>query len=137
MTNPSIESVRQIYSALNRNDIPEVMKFFAPEIVRVEFEGTPSEGKFSGLAEMKAHFEKGRSNWAEGGCQPEKFIIAGDKVVVLCHVRVRLKNQTEWLEGYTGDVFTFRDGKVTEMRTFAEIQEALVWAGSPTLMSKL
>lgn len=54
---------------------------------------------------------------------------ARDKVVVSCHVRVRLKDQTDWLEGRTADVFTFRDGKVIEFRTFAEENDALEFVG--------
>ena len=49
--------------------------------------------------------------------QPERFVAAGDKVVVVAHVNVRLKDRTDWLEGRTGDVFTFRNGKVIEFRT--------------------
>ncbi|MBX3268184.1 MAG: hypothetical protein KF831_15910 [Acidobacteria bacterium] len=43
--------------------------------------------------------------------------------------RVRLKDQTDGLDGRTGDVFTFRNGKVTEFRTFAEEKDALEYVG--------
>ncbi|MFM9905202.1 MAG: nuclear transport factor 2 family protein [Pyrinomonadaceae bacterium] len=78
---------------------------------------------------VKAHVAQGRSTWAEGACEPERFVTARDKVVVSCHVRVRLKDQTDWLEGRTADVFTFRDGKVIEFRTFAEENDALEFVG--------
>ncbi len=57
------------------------------------------------------------------------FTVMGDKIVVSAHVHVRLKDQTDWLEGRTGDVFTFRYGKVIEFRTFFDEQQALEWAG--------
>ena len=53
-----------------------------------------------------------------------------DKIVVCLHVRVRLKDQTEWIDGRFADVFTFRDGKAIHYRSFAETQEALEWAGA-------
>lgn len=124
-----IEAIKQAYSALNRNDIDEFVKDFDPQIERIEFEGSPMEGKHYGIEAVKEHVNTGRSTWAEGTCEPGRFITSGNKVIVSCHVRVRLKDQTNWLEGRTGDVFTFRDGKVIEFRTFAEEKDALEYAG--------
>ena len=123
------EAIREAYAALNRNDIEGFVKDFDPQIERIEFEGLPSGATYHGLEAVKEHVRKGRSTWAEGSCEPERFIVSPDKVVVFCHVRVRLKDQTDWLEGRTGDVFTFRNGKVIQFRTFADAQEALDWAG--------
>lgn len=124
-----IEAVKQAYAALNRGDIDGFVKDFDPKIVRVEFEGSPMEGKHYGIEAVREHVNAGRSTWAEGVCEPERFVTSGDKVVVTCHVRVRLKDQTDWLEGRTGDVFTFRNGKIIEFRTFAEEKDALEYAG--------
>ena len=124
-----IEALREAYAALNRNDVEGFIKDFDPQIERIEFEGSPAAGTFRGLEAVKGHVSQGRSTWAEGTCEPERFVVAGDKVVVFCHVRVRLKDQTDWLEGRTADVYTFRDGKVIQFRTFADAQEALDWAG--------
>ena len=123
------QAVKEFYSALNRGDIPAVMALFHSEAVRIEPANFPMEGTYRGQAEIRAHIEKARATWAEGGCEPEQLIVTGDKVVALVHVRVRLKNKTTWNEGDTGDVFTFRDGKLTEMRTFFEQRLALDWAG--------
>lgn len=38
------EALREVYAAINRNDIPAVLKFFDPQIERIEFEGFPSAG---------------------------------------------------------------------------------------------
>lgn len=121
--------LRDAYAALNRGDIAGFVKDFDPDIVRVEFEGSPLAGEFHGIEAVKAHVATGRSTWADGACQPEQFTVVSDKVVVSCHVRVRLKDQTDWLEGRTGDVFTFRAGKVIEFRTFADEKDALEYAG--------
>jgi len=125
-------ALRDVYTAINRNDIPAVVAGFDPEIVCVDPPGFPSSPAYRGLRDVKAHFVEARETWAEGGCMPERFIVAGDKIVVFVHVRVRLKNQQEWIDGRTADVFTFRDGKITEMRTFVERQHALTWAGVDT-----
>ena len=121
-------ALREAYAALNRGDIDGFIKDFDPQIMRVEFEGTPQGGSYQGIAAVREHVLQGRSTWAEGSCEPERFIVAGDSVVVICHVRVRLNGHADWLEGHTGDVFTWKDGKVIEFRTFAEENDAIGFA---------
>jgi ketosteroid isomerase-like protein len=123
------EVLREVYASINRNDIAAALKFFDPQIEWIELAGFPSGGTYRGHAEVKAHLSQGRDTWAEGGCEPEKFIVAGDQIIVFLHVRVKLKNNLEWIEGRFADVFTFRNGKVIQMRTFAERQQALEWIG--------
>jgi hypothetical protein len=42
---------------------------------------------------------------------------------------VRLKHEAEWREGRLAGVYTFRNGKVIEMRSFADMGQAFEWAG--------
>ncbi len=123
------ETVKEAYAALNRGDIDGFVKDFDPRIVRIEFEGSPTAGFYRGLAAVKAHVAQGRSTWAEGSCEPTSFFTVGDKILVSLHIRVRLKAHTDWLEGRTADVFTFRNGKAIQFRTFADEHQALEWAG--------
>jgi ketosteroid isomerase-like protein len=121
--------LREVYAAINRNDIPAALQYFDPQIERVEPEGFPAASGIHGLAEVQAHFSQGRETWAEGSCNPERFIFAGNRIIVLLRVRVKLKKTMEWIEGRLADVFTFRNGKILQMRSFAEKQQALDWAG--------
>ena len=134
------EAIRQAYAALNRNDIPGFVAIFDPHIERIEFAGSPQGGTYHGLAAVTEHVAKARATWGEGGCEPRRFIVApagsragsagsADRVIVLTDVRVRLKHETEWREGRTADVFTFRNGKAIQFRTFADERQALEWAG--------
>lgn len=125
-----IEILQEVYAAINRNDIPGALKFFDPQIKRTEPEGFPLSGIYSGIAEVEKHFSKARNTWAEGSCEPKQFIDFGDKIIVSVFVRVRLKDNPEWIEGQIADVFTFQHGKVTDMRTFIEKQQALEWVQS-------
>ena len=72
-----IETAKQIYAALNGNDISAYLNFFDANIERFETFG----GRYHGLAELKDNFLQGRETWAEGSCGPEKFTVAGNKVV--------------------------------------------------------
>jgi len=124
------EALREAYAALNRNDIPEVVKSFDPQIEWIEPPEYPAGGTYHGRARVKAHLSQARSKWAEGSCEPERFIVAGDKIIVFAYVRVRLEHEMEWREGGIADVYTFRNGKAIQMRHFPDRQQALEWAGA-------
>ncbi len=124
------EALRAAYAALNRNDIPAMLEAFDPQIERIEPPEFPAGGTYRGHAEVEAHLSRARETWAEGSCEPEQFIVAGDKIVVFLYVRVRLKDNTEWIEGRLADVYTFRNGKAIQMRTFVDRRQALEWAGA-------
>jgi ketosteroid isomerase-like protein len=124
-----IEVLKQFFAAVNRNDMQAITRDFDPAIVRIEPEGFPTAGTYRGIAEVQEHVRKGRGTWAEGTCEPEKFLVNGDKVVVYLHARVRLKNSTEWVGGRFADGFVFRNGKIIQYLSFGERAEALTWAG--------
>jgi hypothetical protein len=126
------EALKESYAALNRNDIPAMVKVFDSQIEWTEPAEYPTGGTYHGLAEVKAHISQSRATWAEGSCEPERFIVAGDKIVVLVQVRARLKQETAWREGRMADVYTFRNGKAIQLRAFADRRQALDWAGVDT-----
>ena len=133
-----IELVKEAYAAINRNDIPAAAKAFDPQIELVEplhYKG--GGGTFRGLADVMAKIHKGRNTWAEGSCELEGFFVAGDKIVVFVHARVRLKDHTEWIDGRFADVHTFRNGKVVQVRTFGKRQDALDWASQFAARSEM
>jgi hypothetical protein len=123
------EALKEFFAAINRNDMQAITKDFDPEIVRVEPEGFPTAGTYRGIAEVQEHVTKGRGTWAEGTCEPERFLVNGDKVVVYLHARVRLRNTADWVGGRFADGFVFRSGKIIEYPSFGERAEALKWAG--------
>jgi len=124
------ETLKSAYAALNRNDIAGFLGMLDPQIERAEFLESPQGGTYRGIQAVTEHFVKARGAWAEGSCEPQRFIVAGDRIVVLVQVRVRLKHETEWREGRVADVFTFRDGKAIEFRSFIDEAQALEWAGA-------
>jgi uncharacterized protein len=129
MKSTEIEVLKHFFAAINRNDMDAVIKDFDPEIVRSEPEGFRTAGTYRGIAEVQEHIRQGRGTWAEGTCDPEKFLENGDKVVVYLHAWVRLRDSTEWIGGRFADGFVFRDGKIIQYRTFWDRAEALKWAG--------
>jgi ketosteroid isomerase-like protein len=76
------EALRETYAALNRNDIEATVKASDPRIAWIEPAEYPGGGTYHGHAAVKAHLSRARGTWAEGSCEPERFLVAGDKVIV-------------------------------------------------------
>ena len=127
-----IEVLEQFFGAINRNDMQALTQDFDPQIVRIEPEGfgnRPTTGIYRGITEVQEHIAQGRGTWAEGTCQPEKFLVNKDQVVVYVHVWVRLKDSTEWIDARFADGFVFHNRKITQYLSFGERGDALRWAG--------
>lgn len=117
--------ITDFYKALNRNDLGGAITLFHPEIFREEF----VTKTFRGLQEMEGNLRGGRSTWAEGSCTPLELKSVGEKFIVHVHVRVRLHNKTDWIDGYVFDGFNFKDGKIVEFHSFSDEKKASEWAG--------
>src|SRR6188768_1444869 len=97
------DALKKTYSALNRNDIEAAVEILDPQIAWIE---PPEYGSTChGLAAVQAHLAQARGRWAEGSCEPERFVVAGDKVIVFLKIHVRLKNETEFREGRHAAIF--------------------------------
>jgi ketosteroid isomerase-like protein len=109
--------------------VPAVLSLLDPEVEFIEPDDYPEGGITRGYGDVKALLTRARGTWAEGGCEPERIVPAGDKTIAFVRVRVRLKDHEEWIDGRLADVFTFRSGKITLKRTFDDVQQALDWVG--------
>ncbi|HTI50866.1 MAG TPA: nuclear transport factor 2 family protein [Planctomycetaceae bacterium] len=125
----AIESLKAAYAALNRNDIPGFLAVFDPQVERFEPPGFPEGQRFLGIDAFTEHTKRARGTWAEGTCEPQRFVAAGEKVVVSCHVHVRLNGRTDWIDGDVTDVFTFRNGKAVQFISFISEAAAMEFAG--------
>lgn len=124
-----IEALKEAYAAYNRNDIPAMVSTFDPQIEWIDPEDYPGGGTHRGYAAVTNILSQGRAGW-DGGCEPERFVVSGDKVVVFVHLHVRPKDSAEWIDARLADVYTFHHGKAIQRRHFPDRQQALEWAGA-------
>jgi uncharacterized protein len=124
-----ITDLREAYAAFNRGDIDRALQPFDAQIEWTEPVAFPGGGTYHGRDAVKRYLTQSRAAWAEGSSEPERFIAAGNRIVVFVHARVRPKDSNEWQNVYLSDVYTVRNGKAIGMRAFADRQEALRWAG--------
>lgn len=128
--NSSKDIIYQFYTELNRNDVEAAMKLFDPSVFRYEFQDLPATAHFQGLEAVRANFTRGRNTWAEGACTPIEFLEVANKYIVIAHVKVRLKNETQWIDGKVADGFSLKKGLISEFHSFATKEKALAWAQS-------
>src|SRR4051812_47124369 len=88
------QALREAYAAFNRNDFSAFENMFDPQIEWIELE-FPGGRTYRGLDVVLAQLTKSRETWAEGSCQPQRIIVAGDRIVQFVQVHVRLKHETE------------------------------------------
>jgi uncharacterized protein len=105
-----------------RNDIAATVEALDPQIERTKPAEFPGGGTYHGHEGVKAYLSQSRAAWAEIHSEPERLIVAGDKIVFV-QVRAKPKHGTERHEARIADVFTFRNGKAIQMRAWPVAQE--------------
>lgn len=124
-----IAALRGAYAAFNRGDIDAVVAWLDPQIEWTEPAEFPGGGAYHGREGVKQYLTPSRAGAAQVISEPEKFIPAGDRIVVFVHARVLPKGGGDWQETRLADVYTVRDGKIVAMRAFASRDDALRWVG--------
>ena len=125
----AIATLRGAYAAFNRGDIDAAVQTLDARIEWTEPPEFPGGGTYHGRESVKQYLTQSRAAWAEVSSEPERFITAGNRIVVFVHARVRAKDGNEWREVNLADVYAIRDGMPIAMRAFANRQDALRWAG--------
>jgi ketosteroid isomerase-like protein len=126
----AITALRGAYAAFNRGDMDAAVESLDAQIDWTEPAEFAGGGRpYHGREEVKGYLTESRAGWAEGSSEPERFITAGDRIVVFVHARFRLKGKNEWQEVRLADVYTVRDSKIVQMKAFADRREALRWVG--------
>ena len=125
----TISDLRAAYAAFNRGNVEAAVERYDPQIEWSEPAEFPGGGTYRGRAGVKRYLTQSRAAWAEVASEPERFITAGNRVVVFVHARVRPQGSNQWQDVRLADVYTVRAGQVTEMRAFADREVALRWAG--------
>ena len=128
-TEQAIAELRDAYAAFNRGDIDAAVVPLSPQIEWIEPAEFPGGGAYHGIEGAKRYLTQSRAAAAEVISEPERFISFGDRIVVFVHARVRSEGSSEWQDVRLADVYTFRNGKATQMRAFADRKDALRWVG--------
>src|SRR5512146_1081638 len=112
MTRPS-DTIRSLYEAFARGDVPTVLGALAPDVSWTEAEGFPYGGTYSGpQAVLENVFMKLGSEWEGFAAVPEQLVSEGDTVVALGTYSGKYKATGKSMKVPYVHVWKFQGGKV-------------------------
>lgn len=133
MSEENVEVVREVMallgSAARGERVPELLKHFDPE-VRIDMtRRVLNPAVYEGHEGLRRLGEDVGDVWAEFRVEPERFIDAGDRVIVVETRYGRGIGSGVEVETRSGVIWTLRDGKVIRWETDLAPEEALEAAG--------
>jgi ketosteroid isomerase-like protein len=129
MSQADIETLRSAYDALSRGDWDGVLRVAHPDMELKAPDRHPLAGTYHGAGEVRRFFEEWFDPFEEVVAEPERFFVAGDRIVVFVLSLVRPKGSTATFEIRFAQLWTMRDGKAARCEMFPERQEALEAVG--------
>jgi ketosteroid isomerase-like protein len=135
MSEENVEIVRSMVEALNATGDPEAA--YARLDPEVDFEISWRSGRdapdfrvLHGIDEVRSAIGEIFEGFETTRFQVEKYVDAGDEVVVILELLARPKGSAaEISTGRFGYVYTLREGKIVRVQDFPEPSEALEAAG--------
>ena len=127
----NLDLVRSIYADWERGDFGRVD--WANPVIEVVYADGPSPGTFTGLAGMAEAMREVVSAWEEFSVAPEDFRELDDgRVLVRVHLSARGKTsglEVGQMRTQGANVFHVRDGKVTRLVVYFDLDRALADLG--------
>jgi ketosteroid isomerase-like protein len=125
MSQENVEMVRHGYEAFNRRDIDVALEGLHPEVEWPNMlEGTTIRSHDAIREYWTKQFQS-----TDPRVEPEEFIEAGEKLVVVVHQVVRDHWGNPLVDQRVGHVYGFRDNKIARMDVYDSRAEALEAAG--------
>jgi ketosteroid isomerase-like protein len=121
-----VERIRRMYRLWNDRDLDTAFELLAPEVEVVGHPELPDPGPVHGREQAKAWLSGLLEAWDEVVVEPERFIDAGEQVVVIFHVRGRGRGSgIEVTSGRDAHVWTLEGGRIVAIRWYQGTADAL------------
>ena len=118
----SVEIVKRSYDAFARKDLDGVMGDMHPDIEWQQAQGLPHGGTYHGLDAVRRNiFEPLDAEWwSEFSADPDEFLAAGDKVVVIGRYRGLAKETGKRLDVPFVHVWMLQEERAVRFRQFLD-----------------
>ena len=125
----NLATIRGVYDAFARGDVPAVLAVLATDVSWTEAEGFPYAGTYSGPdAVLNGVFMRLATEWDGFSAVPHEFVAQGDTVVCLGQYGGRYKKTGKSFSAPFAHVWTLRGGKAVRYRQYTDtavVQSAL------------
>jgi ketosteroid isomerase-like protein len=131
MSQENVEIVKSAIDAFNRRDIDAIYECVTPDLewfpaMPVTFSG----GAFRGREGIESYVREVSEAWVEYRVVNQDFRDLGDRVLVLSRVEALGVGSGAQVDSAMGQVYDFRKGKISRIRTYLDHSEALKAAES-------
>ena len=117
----NLESVRGLYEAFAKGDVPTVLAFLDANIAWTEAEGFPYGGTYNGPnAVLEGVFMRLGSEWDAFAAVPEEFVDGGDTVVALGQYSGTYKATGKSFKANFAHVWKIREGKAVRFVQYVD-----------------
>jgi ketosteroid isomerase-like protein len=130
MAPANVELITRMFQAWNGGDMPALLDVFDAEV-----EVRPALGTFLTSTVYRGHegvatwYQETYEPWAELQAEPQRFVEAGERTVVVVALHARVQGGTVDLETEIAHVVTIRDGRIVRLEGFERPDDALAAAG--------
>jgi ketosteroid isomerase-like protein len=128
MSQENVEVVQALVAASQRGDWEAALDFYDPA-VKVDQTRMPGGGLHFGRNGVREFFGDWFGTWDRLTITPERFIDAGERVVLILRISGVGKLSGIETSARAADVMTIRDGKVTRHVGYPDPSEALEAVG--------
>jgi uncharacterized protein len=124
------ELITRMYSAWNSGDTVALVDSFAADV-----EVRPALGTFLASTVYRGHdgvaawYEETYEPWAELHAEPQRFIDAGERFVVVAALRARVPGGQADVEGEIAQVVTVQGGRIVRLDGYEEPDAAFAAVG--------
>ena len=116
-----LNSVKAVYDAFAKGDIPAVLGFLRPDIEWTEAEGFPYGGTYHGPnAVLSGVFMRLGTEWDGFAAVPDEFIDAGDTIVALGEYSGKYKATGKSFQAKFAHVWKINDGKAARFTQYVD-----------------
>jgi ketosteroid isomerase-like protein len=117
----NLESVRALYDAFAKGDVPTVLGFLDADIAWTEAEGFPYGGTYNGPdAVLAGVFMRLGSEWDGFSAVPDEFIDAGNTIVALGKYGGSYKATGKSFKANFAHVWKMREGKAVRFVQYVD-----------------
>jgi ketosteroid isomerase-like protein len=130
MSAADADLIRRMYRAWNRGDMVALIDAFDADV-----EVRPALGTFLASTVYRGHegvatlYEETYEPWAELRAEPQRFIDAGERTVVVVALQARVPGGQVEVEGQIAQVVTVRGGRIVRLDGYEEPDDAFAAVG--------
>jgi uncharacterized protein len=129
MSQQNVEMLRSIYDRWAEGDFRAGRELLDANVTTVSAQDFPTAGTYHGPDGHAAAMREWLSAWTDLKLEAERFVDAGDSVVVPFVVRARGRESGAEVERRWAHVWTLHGGRVVRFEVHLDIREALESVG--------